>query len=297
MPSRTVHQLGAHDKNPPGPRTSLTSLGVRPAKSRGQNFLVQAAIANRVVDAGRLSPADYVIEIGPGLGILSERIAAHPIARYTMVELEPKLAVRLEERFAGDRRIRVVTGDFLKIDFAALCDRVPVKVIGNLPFNAAAAILAQLCSHHAQISRMVLMFQREVGERIRARAGDSAYGALSVYTSLYFKVESHFRVSAGNFHPRPKIDAEVLIFAPHLKLPFTAQEESRVLETVRAAFFAPRKTLRNSIALALRMNPNLVEQKLGSASIDPGARAETLEPADFIRLAHHLWPVITGSNA
>ena len=279
------------------PRSSLTTAGVRPTKSRGQNFLVQAAIANRIVDAARLASGDCVIEIGPGLGILSERIAAHPIARFTLVELEPKLAARLEERFTGDRRVRIVTGDFLRIDFATLRDRTPVKVVGNLPFNAAAAILARLCSHYGEISRMVLMFQREVGERIRANVGDDSYGALSVYSALYFRIESHFRVGAGNFHPRPKIDAEVLTFAPHADLGFDAAEEPAVLAAVRAAFFAPRKTLRNSIAHATHLNASLVDELLRVAAVDPGARAETLHPRDFIRLARHLGPVLTESNA
>ena len=279
------------------PRSSLTAAGVRPTKSRGQNFLVQAAIANRIVDAARFAATDRVIEIGPGLGILSERIAAHPVARITLVELEPKLAARLEERFTGDRRVRIVTGDFLAIDFATLRDRAPVKVIGNLPFNAAAAILARLCSHHEEVSRMVLMFQREVGERIRARVGDDSYGALSVYTALYFTIESHFRVGAGNFHPRPKIDAEVLVFEPQSDPGFAADEEPAVLAAVRAAFLAPRKTLRNSIALATHLNAGLVDELLRAAAVDPGARAETLQPQDFIRLARHLGPVLTESNA
>jgi len=279
------------------PRSSLSSVGVRPAKSRGQNFLVQAAIANRIVDAVHLASDDRVIEIGPGLGILSERIAAHPIERFTLVELEPKLAARLEERFTGDRRVKIVTGDFLEIEFGALCDRAPVKIIGNLPFNAAAAILALLCSHRGSISRMVLMFQREVGERIRAQVGDDAYGALSVYTALYFTIEWHFRVGAGNFHPRPKIDAEVLVFEPRSDPGFDTDEEPAVLAAVRAGFFAPRKTLRNSIAHATHLNASLVDELLRAASVDPGARAETLHSEDFIRLARHLGPVLTGSNA
>ncbi len=270
---------------------------MQPTKARGQNFLVQAAVANRIVDSARLGPEDRVIEIGPGLGILSERIAAHQVARLTLVEIEPRLASRLEERFAGDRRVRVVAGDFLKTDFASLFDRAPVKILGNLPFNAAAAILTRLCDHWSSIARMVLMFQREVGDRIRASVGEPAYGALSVFTSLYFEVESHFRVSAGNFHPRPNIDAEVLVFRPHPSLAFLPDEESHVLSTIRAAFSAPRKTLRNSLSQALNLNAGLVDELLRSASIDPGARAETLNTADFVRLARRLQPMVAGSDA
>ena len=137
---------------------------------------------------------------------------AQPHRSLTLVELDARLAVRLQERFAD---VRVVNADFLAIDFKALIDDSPVKVIGNLPFNVAAAILRKLCDNSRSISRMVLMFQREVAARIRATPGDDAYGALSVFTALYWKIEQHFIVAAGSFHPRPKVDAEVLAFAPH----------------------------------------------------------------------------------
>ncbi|MGO9605020.1 MAG: 16S rRNA (adenine(1518)-N(6)/adenine(1519)-N(6))-dimethyltransferase RsmA [Candidatus Binataceae bacterium] len=276
---------------------TLGAVGVRPAKARGQNFLVQAAVANRIVDAAHLGEDDSVLEIGPGLGILSERIAAHRVARVTLVELEPRLASRLEERFSGDRRVRVVAGDFLKIDLGALFDRAPIKIISNLPFNSAAAILARLCDHSRAISRMVLMFQREVAERIRAQAGEAAYGALSVFTSLYFESESHFRVAAGNFHPRPKVDAEVLVFQPRADPGFARDDERRVLSTIRAAFSAPRKTLRNALSHALHLNTMTIDESLRRASIDPGLRAETLSAVYFIRLAHELRAALAAADA
>ena len=267
---------------------ALAAIGVRPSKSRGQNFLVQAAIANRIVDSAALKPDDHVLEIGPGLGILSERIAAHRIARLTMVELDPRLAARLEERFAGDRRTRIILGDFLEADLAGVFDRGPIKVVGNLPFNAAAAILRRLCGNSRAIDLMVLMFQREVAERIRAHPGQSAYGALSVFTQLYFEIESHFRVGAGNFHPRPKVDAEVLAMRPYPTPRFAAAAEAGVLRTVRAAFSAPRKTLRNALGGSLGIGAATIEAAVRRAEIDPGVRAETLSADDLLRLAREL---------
>ncbi|MHB8383648.1 MAG: 16S rRNA (adenine(1518)-N(6)/adenine(1519)-N(6))-dimethyltransferase RsmA [Candidatus Binataceae bacterium] len=261
---------------------------MRPSKSRGQNFLVQAGIGNRIVDTAALAPSDQVLEIGPGLGILSERIAAQRIARLTMVEIDPRLAARLAERFAGDRRARVILGDFLETDLAGLFDRGPIKVIGNLPFNAAAAILRRLCGNSRAIDLMVLMFQREVAERIRARPGDGAYSALSVFTQLYFDIESHFRVGAGNFHPRPKVDAEVLVMRPYRTPRFVAADEATLLRTVRAAFSAPRKTLRNALGNSLAIDSAKIGDALRRAAIDPGARAETLSADDLLRLAREL---------
>jgi 16S rRNA (adenine1518-N6/adenine1519-N6)-dimethyltransferase len=270
--------------------TALAIAGVRPLKSKGQNFLAQARIADRIVAAAELTPDDDVIEIGPGLGILSERITRCPIHRLALVELDSRLSERLHARFEHDPRVSIIARDFLKTDFRELYESPPLRIIGNLPFNVAAAILERLCGHHAAIARMVLMFQREVAERIRARTGASAYGALSVYTSLYWDVLSHFRVGAGNFHPRPKVDAEVIVFAPRAPL-FHPGEERAVLSTIRASFSAPRKTIRNALCGGLRLPPDRVESALHTARIDPSARAATLSVADFVRLARSLEPL------
>lgn len=267
------------------PAAALARVGVRPAKSRGQNFLTSGGVADRIVAAAELCEADAIIEIGPGLGILTEKIAARPRRSLTLVELDPRLAVGLQERFAD---MRVVNADFLAIDFAALTGDSPVKVIGNLPFNVAAAILRKLCDNSRMISRMVLMFQREVAARIRATPGDDAYGALSVFTALYWKIDLHFTVAAGSFHPRPKVDAEVLAFTPLATPSFAAGDERDVLETVRASFSAPRKTIRNALSHALGIDSMRTVRALERASIDPGTRAEKLGVPDFLRLAHSL---------
>jgi 16S rRNA (adenine1518-N6/adenine1519-N6)-dimethyltransferase len=267
---------------------ALEAAGVRPSKSRGQNFLVQPAIANRIVASAALGAGDNVLEIGPGLGVLSERIAAHPIARFTMFEIDPRLSERLAKRFDGDRRTRIVMGDFIEADLADAFAQGPVKVIGNLPFNAGGAILRRLCECSRAIEKIVLMFQREVAQRIRARTGDPSYGALSVFTQLYFEVESHFRVGAGNFYPRPKVDAEVLIMRPWSQSRFSSGCEALVLRTVRAAFSAPRKTLRNALGRALEIGAAKIEDAAGRAAIDLAKRAETLSIDDLIRLAREL---------
>ena len=261
---------------------------MRPAKSRGQNFLTSAGVADRIVAAAELRESDAVIEIGPGLGILTEKIAARPRCSLTLVELDARLGARLRERFANNTSVRVVNADFLTLDFAALVAGPPVKVIGNLPFNVAAAILRKLCDSSRMISRMVLMFQREVAARIRATPGDDAYGALSVFTGLYWRIDLHFTVAAGSFHPRPKVDAEVLGFTPRATALFAAGDERAVLETVRASFSAPRKTIRNALSHSLGIGGTQVAHALERAAIDPSTRAEKLGVPDFLRLAHAL---------
>ncbi len=287
-PAPRSHRPPQRSASPSPVAGVLLRSGVRPSKSRGQNFLTSAAVAERIVEAAAPGRGDEMLEIGPGLGILSGRIAARPVGRLTLVEVDPRLAAGLQERFDGDRRVRVIADDFLALDLAAIAAHPPVKVIGNLPFNAAAAILKRLCDRSRMIERMVLMFQREVGERIRARPGDDGYSALSVFTALYFEIESHFRIAAGSFHPRPGVDAEVLVFRPRARLGFAAAEEGAVLETIRASFSAPRKTIRNALAQALGFGRGPIEDALRRAAIDPGVRAETLQVADFVRLARAL---------
>jgi 16S rRNA (adenine1518-N6/adenine1519-N6)-dimethyltransferase len=294
------------------PAGALALAGVRPHKSRGQNFLVQPRVADRIVEAAEIAGGDDVIEIGPGLGILSERIAERTVRRLILIELDERLASQLSERFAGDSRIAVINRDFLAMaprDFLAIAPRdfldlsapefavldaremppdAPLRVVANLPFNVASAILERLCAMHERIARMVLMFQREVAERIRSRPGTNNYGALSVYTAMYWEIQDHFRVAAGSFHPKPKVDAEVLTFAPRRPIPFAPQEEGQVLATVRAAFSAPRKTLRNAVGKALAIESVALEAAFERAAIDPAARAATLAAGDFVRLARAL---------
>jgi 16S rRNA (adenine1518-N6/adenine1519-N6)-dimethyltransferase len=284
------------DETPSRPAPALARAGVRPAKSRGQNFLTSGTVADRIVAAAELSKTDPVVEIGPGLGILTEKIAARPLRSLTLVELDPRLAARLRERFADGADVDIINADFLAIDFAALVTDPPVKVIGNLPFNVAAAILRRLSDNARMISRMVLMFQREVAARIRAIPGDEAYGALSVFNALYWKIDLHFSVAAGSFHPRPKIDAEVLAFTPRATQTFAAGNENErdVLETVRASFSAPRKTIRNALSHSLGIDSTRIARALERAAIDPATRAEKLSVPDFLRLAHALRIELAG---
>jgi 16S rRNA (adenine1518-N6/adenine1519-N6)-dimethyltransferase len=270
------------------PGAALALAGVRPRKSRGQNFLVQPRIAEAIVDRAQLTAGDEVVEIGPGLGILTGFITRAPIARVILVELDAALAHQLKEHFNSDRRVELVNADFLHENLFGLIGTKGVKVIGNLPFNSAAAILERLCSFSRSLGRTVLMFQREVAERIRARPGDRDYGALSVFTALYWEIVDHFRVAAGSFYPRPKGDAEVLVLVPREVSLFSDAEEQGILRTVRAAFASPRKTIRNSLATGWPLTQADSEQMLEQAAIAPSARPAELAVADFVRLAHIL---------
>jgi 16S rRNA (adenine1518-N6/adenine1519-N6)-dimethyltransferase len=288
--AKTAHLAGdaassALSAPPVRPAPALALAGVRPSKSRGQNFLTNPGVADRIVRAAEITGDDNVLEIGPGLGILTDKIAARNPRQLTLVELDSRLADGLRERFAGVDFLRIVNADFLELNFPAIATGAALKVIGNLPFNVAAAILRRLCDNSRLISTMVLMFQREVAARIRAQSRDPAYGALSVFTALYWDIDLHFAVAAGSFHPRPKVDAEVLRFRPRTKPAFAPEDERAVLDVIRASFSAPRKTIRNALGHSLGLDSAQVTAALERAAIDPGARAEILDVPDFVRLA------------
>src|SRR5260370_10276263 len=143
---------------------------------------------------------------------------------------------------------------------------------------------------------MVLMFQREVAARIRASPTDEGHSALSVFTALYWDIDIHFTVAAGSFHPRPKVDAEVLRFRPRAVSAFATDlgDERVVLEVVRASFSAPRKQIRNALSHSLEIDAVKIVRALESAAIDPAARAETLGVPAFIRLSRALGPLLAG---
>jgi 16S rRNA (adenine1518-N6/adenine1519-N6)-dimethyltransferase len=256
---------------------------------------VQHGVAARIVDTAEIRSGDSVVEIGPGLGILTELILKASPRRLTLVEVDRRLVARLAARFGDDPRVTVINRDFLAEPDSEFAGQ-PVKVIGNLPFNVAAAILRRLSGYHDSVARMVLMFQREVAERIRALPDSDNYGALSVFTSLYWQITGHFRVAAGSFHPRPKVDAEVLVMEPRQDCIFDPAEEPEINRTIRAAFSAPRKTIRNSLAGGLGLDVNIIQAALEQVKIEPSARPATLDRAHLIALARILRPAASETS-
>jgi 16S rRNA (adenine1518-N6/adenine1519-N6)-dimethyltransferase len=276
------------------PARALKAAGVWPSKSRGQNFLVQESVAAQIVSAAEVAAGDTVVEIGPGLGILTERIISAGPRRLTLVESDARLATMLSARLPDDR-VRLLNQDFLMVTRSELGgDRF--KVVGNLPFSVAARILRHLCDYRESIVRMVLMFQREVGDRIRALPGARNYGALSAFSSLYWQIVGHFRVAAGSFYPHPKVDAEVLIMEPRMELDFNGTDEADVRATIRAAFSAPRKTIRNSLANALGVHIDRIEAALEIGKIDPRLRPAMLDCSRLIALAGILRPATSPAH-
>lgn len=253
----------------------------RAKKRFGQNFLRDHSVIDRILAAADLHPTDQVLEIGPGMGALTDRMLPL-VARLQAMELDRDLIAALEGRQVANLVIHA--GDALRFDWPELLGPGPHKLVANLPYNISSQILFKLLDHRELFSRAVLMFQKEVGDRIAAAPGTGDYGILSVFCRLWFDVRRVVTVPPGAFHPPPKVTSVVLAFAPLAEARVAVADEPFFRRVVKAAFAQRRKTLRNTLAASGLGFPGF-EERLAAEGIDPGRRGETLDLAEFARLA------------
>jgi len=255
-------------------------------RALGQHFLRDAGIARAIVDLVAPTPADLVVEIGPGHGALTGELARRA-GRVLALEVDRALIERMRAAFPA---VEIVAADARRWDWAAL-ERPPggrALVIGNLPYSVGTTILTALVAAPRAIDGMVLMLQREVAERVAAAPGGKAYGSLSVHVQLHWQVELALRVPAGAFRPPPKVESATLrltpLAAPRVELP----DERRFEAVVRAAFAQRRKTLANALAAGLGLPVGTTREAATLAGVDPGRRAETLHIREFAEIARRL---------
>jgi 16S rRNA (adenine1518-N6/adenine1519-N6)-dimethyltransferase len=244
----------------------------------GQNFLIDLHLAQEIVDAAELTPADHVIEVGPGKGVLTERILATG-ARLTAIEIDRHLAAALQARFAGNPQFTCSAMNVMDAAFPA----EPFTLIANLPYYLATAILEKLLPGEGWTTAIV-MVQKEVADRIVAQQGTRDYGVLSVMCQYYAEAEIILNAGPAAFSPRPKIDSAVLKLQPL----HPQQPDPALFALVKHAFQHRRKTILNSLSTALRQEKNVVLAALQTAQIDPMARPETLGIPDFVSLTNVL---------
>lgn len=278
--------------SPTSPKILLQRLGLRPKKTLGQNFLVHAHQARRIVAALELADTDTVVEIGAGLGALTVFLA--PAARRVVaVERDPALAQFLqEELLASVPTVEVQCQDVLRLDFLELRREVgrPLAVVGNLPYQITSPLLFKLMAERAAISRAVLMMQQEVGARLLARPGTKDYGILSVLLRYHFAIQRLFSLGPANFFPSPQVDSVVLKLTPASPSP-AALDPDLLARVVKAAFGQRRKTLNNTLtarAADLGLSPEKIRASLAELGIDPGRRGETLDLAEFVTLSNKM---------
>jgi 16S rRNA (adenine1518-N6/adenine1519-N6)-dimethyltransferase len=257
-------------------RELLARHGVRPSKALGQNFLVDENTARRIVRLAELHPGERVVEVGPGVGSLTISLADEGV-HVCAIEIDRHLLPILEEVVAG-RAVEVVHDDALKVDWAARLGSEPWVMVANLPYNIAATVVVRALEVAPMIERMLVMVQREVGERLAAGAGDDAYGAVSVKVAYYADAKVVGTVSPNVFEPKPNVESALVRLVRHASPPVTVDAD-RMFDLVRAGFATRRKTLRNTLA------GRVDAAGFARARVDPQARAETLSLADWARLA------------
>lgn len=262
----------------------------RAKRSLSQNFLIDPNIQRGIVDALELVPADEVLEIGPGTGALTRRIAGH-VRRLIAVELDDELARSLAAEFGGRDDVAIMHADFMRTDPAALSRTTEdLKVVGNIPYNITSPLIFQLLERGRRPAMIVIMIQREVADRILASPGEKAYGALSVGVRTVARVERLFHVGRGAFRPTPTVDSTVLRITPLRPEPLTAPEEDDLRALTRVTFGWRRKQLQRILRDAPRYG--LTADALAAAHAHTGlhfdARPEDLAPDQFIALARAL---------
>ena len=262
--------------------------GFRFSKSLGQNFLIDKGVLDDITEGAGLSKDDRVIEIGPGIGVLTQA-AAEKAGKVVAVEIDEGLIEVMRFTLFDADNVRIINGNILKTDLKALIEQekgalTNVKIIGNLPYYITTAIIMKLLQDKPGCESITVMMQKEVGDRIMAAPGSREYGAISVAVQYYSIVNRIAEVNKASFMPRPKVDSCVLRM-DILDTPAAAPEdEDHFFKVVRAAFGQRRKTLLNSLG-STGAPKSVLAEALEEAGIDKSRRAETLTLEEFARLS------------
>ena len=265
-------------------RATLKEIGLSPAKGLGQNFLHDQNLARWIVDQAQITLADYLVEIGPGLGALT-RFLLEKGAHVLAIEKDARLAKFLRSRF-GDERLEIVNTDALKFDPCVFFAHRSVKLIGSLPYNISSPLLLKFLEYPSPISLCVLMLQREMAKRLSASPCTRDYGALTLRVQLHHRVKYLRSVPATVFVPRPDVDSAVVRIVPRDPLELPEHDDELVLKLIRIGFSQRRKQLRKLLREYAR-DWNTFASWL---NIDPNARAEELSLMQWIALSNCIAP-------
>ena len=248
-------------------------------KRFGQNFLVDAAVVELIVRAVAPQTADNMVEIGPGLSALTAPLLER-LERLSVIEIDRDLAQRLRDRFSSDR-LNIIEGDALQIDFAQFGDKL--RIVGNLPYNISSPLLFALVSCAEQVVDQHFMLQREVVDRMVARAGESDYSRLSVMLQYRYRIQKLFDVLPEAFDPPPRVTSSIVRMIPLGAERLRAQSDALFARVVQRAFSQRRKMLRGVLSEWTTLIP---WEDLG---IEPTWRAEQVSVAGFIGITDALW--------
>ncbi|GGY58055.1 16S rRNA (adenine(1518)-N(6)/adenine(1519)-N(6))-dimethyltransferase RsmA [Marinobacter zhanjiangensis] len=255
--------------------------GHQARKRFGQNFLHDPGVIERIVRSINPKAEDIMVEIGPGLGALTEELlAVNP--RLHVVELDRDLIPVLRTRFFNYPQLQIHEADALRFDFSQLATDGPLRVVGNLPYNISTPLIFHLLEQSGVVKDMHFMLQKEVVQRMAAGPGDNNYGRLGIMTQYFCQVQPLFEVGPGAFKPSPRVDSAIVRLIPHETLPHPARDLSMLQQVVRTAFNARRKTLRKGLGSLISA------EELQTLGINDGLRPENLTLPEYVAIADYL---------
>ena len=270
-------------------RSLCDRYGFSLSKGFGQNFIINPGVCPRIAESAGIGPDWGVLEIGPGIGVLTEQLARRA-ARVVSVEIDRRLFPLLDETLAGYDNVRIVEGDVLKVDLKGLIAREfadrPVAVCANLPYYITSPILMRLLEERLPVENITVMVQREAAQRLCAPPGTRQAGAISYAVAYYARPRQLFTVQPGSFYPAPKVTSAVIRLDVR-KTPAGSLDpasEKALFALIRAAFSQRRKTAANGISSGLSVDKAAVQAAMGDAGLDIRLRPEQMTLENFIAL-------------
>lgn len=264
----------------------LRKYQIRPNKRLGQNFLKETPLMDKLIDALELYPDEDVLEIGSGFGFFTNQIAQSALG-VIGIEKDRKLHEIAKQEFAEQKNIRFVLGDFLQLNLTTLARNchLPLKVMGNIPYNISSPILFKLLENHSLFSTAILTLQKEVAQRLTARVGSKDFGILTIFLGIQAECKKLFDLEPGSFLPPPQVTSSAVRISFFKQSPYVIHNSQLFKKIVKTAFGQRRKTIRNTLKKLLK---NGRVKPWESADIDPGFRPEQITIAQYVALANHL---------
>lgn len=263
-------------------------------KKYGQNFLIDTHVLNKIIRAAKIHQDDFVLEIGPGIGTMTQYLA-QAAGQVTAVEIDRALIPILEDTLSEFENVRIINEDVLKLDLRKLAEEAsggkPIKVVANLPYYITTPIIMGLFEKHVPIESITVMVQKEVADRMQAVPGTKDYGALSLAVQYYAKPYIAAFVPPNCFMPRPKVGSAVICLSCHETPPVQVKDENLLFKIIRASFNQRRKTLANGLSNAsdLSVPKEIIKEGIEKIGKGTGVRGETLTLEEFVRLSNYIY--------
>ncbi|MCF0130250.1 MAG: 16S rRNA (adenine(1518)-N(6)/adenine(1519)-N(6))-dimethyltransferase RsmA [Pseudobutyrivibrio sp.] len=277
----------AYLSNPTYTKAVLEAHGFSFKKQYGQNFLIDGNILDKIIESADITKDDFVLEIGPGIGTMTQRLCEEA-KEVVAVEIDKTLLPVLEDTLSTYKNVTVINEDILKVDIKKLAEEKnegkPIKVVANLPYYITTPIIMELFESHVPLESITIMVQKEVADRMQEGPGSKEYGALSLAVQYYSAPEVVCVVPPSCFMPQPKVASSVITLRCHEKPPVECNEKL-LFQLIRASFNQRRKTLQNGLSNGLHFSKEEISQAIAEAGFSPTIRGEALSLQDFARLA------------